>query len=99
MNLAGGDCVDDIEKLEADEGFCRILAESEKHGTDAEGETGAEEALAQRAEPDTAVGLGDIPVSCRAFIMRSRRRLREKGKAFIPAANEHLKALAGSTVN
>jgi len=25
LNFAGSDCVDDIEKLEAEEGFCRIL--------------------------------------------------------------------------
>ena len=32
LNLAGGDCVDDIEKLEADEGFCRILRKAEIQG-------------------------------------------------------------------
>ena len=25
LNLAGGDCVDDLRKLEKDEGFCRVL--------------------------------------------------------------------------
>ena len=32
LNLAGGDCVEDMEKLEADEGFCRILRKVEKQG-------------------------------------------------------------------
>ena len=25
LNLAGGDCVDDLDILEADEGFCRVM--------------------------------------------------------------------------
>jgi hypothetical protein len=32
LNLAGGDCVDDIEKLEADEGFFRVLRKAEVRG-------------------------------------------------------------------
>lgn len=32
LNLAGGDCVEDMEKLEADEGFCRILRKVEEQG-------------------------------------------------------------------
>ncbi len=29
LNLTGGDCVDDLQQLECDEGFCRILCQSE----------------------------------------------------------------------
>ena len=32
LNLAGGDCVDDLNILEADEGFCRILRRVELDG-------------------------------------------------------------------
>ena len=32
LNLAGGDCVDDLRVLEADEGFCRILRRIELKG-------------------------------------------------------------------
>ena len=32
LNLAGGDCVDDLRILEADEGFCRILNRIELKG-------------------------------------------------------------------
>ena len=32
LNLAGGDCVDDIKKLEADDGFCEVLKKAEVHG-------------------------------------------------------------------
>jgi len=32
LNLAGGDCVDDVNRLESDEGLCRIIKRTEKHG-------------------------------------------------------------------
>ncbi len=32
LNLAGGDCVDDLKILEADEGFCKIMRKSEMYG-------------------------------------------------------------------
>jgi len=32
LNLAGGDCVDDIKMLEADDGFCEVLKKAELHG-------------------------------------------------------------------
>ena len=32
LNLAGGDCVEDIKKLEADDGFCEVLKKAELHG-------------------------------------------------------------------
>ena len=30
LNLAGGDCVDDLEKLEGDDGFCKVLRRVEQ---------------------------------------------------------------------
>ena len=32
LNLAGGDCVEDIKKLEADDRFCEVLNKAEIHG-------------------------------------------------------------------
>lgn len=32
LNVAGGDCVDDVRVLESDEGFCRFLREIEGYG-------------------------------------------------------------------
>ena len=32
LNLAGGDCVDDIRVVEADDGFCEILKKAEMYG-------------------------------------------------------------------
>jgi len=32
LNLAGGECVDDLRRLEDDEGFCRVLRRIEQKG-------------------------------------------------------------------
>lgn len=32
LNLAGGECVEDLNRLEGDEGFCRILEKVGKYG-------------------------------------------------------------------
>ncbi len=32
LNLAGGDCIEDLRKLEGDEGFCRVLRRVELKG-------------------------------------------------------------------
>ena len=32
LNLAGGDCVEDMKVLEGDDGFCEILKKAEMHG-------------------------------------------------------------------
>ena len=32
LNLAGGDCVDDLERLEGDDGFCKVLRRIEQKG-------------------------------------------------------------------
>ena len=32
LNIAGGVCVDDVNRLESDEGLCRIIKRAQKHG-------------------------------------------------------------------
>ena len=32
LNLAGGDCVEDLNRLEEDEGFCKVLNRTQMHG-------------------------------------------------------------------
>ncbi len=32
LNLAGGDCVEDIKVVEADDGFCEVFKKAEMHG-------------------------------------------------------------------
>jgi hypothetical protein len=63
LNLAGGDCVDDLRVVEGDEGFCRVLREFEFYGRDGIGEASAQEAVAQTTHSDVPVFNCDAWVS------------------------------------
>ena len=94
LNLAGGDCVDDLKILEADEGFCKILRQSEMHGLRRK----VRRAMEQRWRKEKK---RSVPSPSAAFRYLSKfhdpeqEKIREqaKVKAFIPGFNEHLKGL------
>jgi len=95
LNLAGGDCVDDLKILEADEGFCRILRQSESYGLKRK----FRRALERRWRKEKK---RSVPSPSAAFRYLSKFhnaeqeeiRLKTNVKAFIPEPNEHLKGLA-----
>ena len=94
LNLAGGDCVDDLKILEADEGFCKILRQSEMHGLRRK----VRRALEKRWRKEKK---RSVPSPSAAFRYLSKfhdpeqEKIREqvKVKAFIPGFNEHLEGL------
>lgn len=93
LNLAGGDCVEDMEKLEADEGFCRILRKVEKQGLTRK----ERRVIKNRWRKGQSRTLPSASVIFRYlgnFHDAEQEKHREKGKAFIPEANGHLKSLA-----
>ncbi len=93
LNLAGGDCVDDIEKLEGDEGFCRILRKAEMQGLTRK----EKRDMKRRWRKERTRTMPSASVIFRYlsnFHDKDQERLREKGKSFIPAANEHLPAFS-----
>lgn len=92
LNLAGGDCVDDIEKLEADEGFCRIYRKAETYGMKRK-ERREMEKRWRKGRTRTFPSASAIFRYLEKFHDGEQEKLRVQGKAFIPAANEHLKAL------
>lgn len=91
LNLVGGDSVEDIDKLEADEGFCRILRKVETHGL-----TKKERRMLKKrwrkGRKRTLPSASAIFRYLASFHNAEEEKLRVKGKAFIPASNEHLKA-------
>lgn len=92
LNLAGGDSVNDIERLEGDEGFCRILKKAEQQGLTRKDRRDSQHRWRKgrtRALPSASVLFRYLE----NFHSPEQEQLREEGKAFIPAANEHLKAL------
>jgi len=90
LNLAGGDCVDDIKMLEADDGFCEVLKKAEMHGLRRK----ARRALLRRwrKEKTRAVpSASSIFRYLEKFHSAEQEKLRQPGKAFIPAPNDHLR--------
>ncbi len=94
LNLSGGDCVDDLKILEADEGFCEILRKSEIHGLRRK----VRRSLERRWRKEKK---RSVPSPSAAFrylskfhdTEQNKDREASKVKAFIPKLNEHLKGL------
>ena len=90
LNLAGGECVEDLNRLEGDEGFCRVLRKVAKHGL--KGKERKE--LEGRWRKERRRGVPSPSAVFRyleGFHDQVQLGLREKGKAFIPAGNDHLR--------
>ena len=92
LNLAGGDCVDDIRILEKDEGFCKVLGRVETKGLTRQ----QRRALERRWRKERHRSVPSPSALFRyleAFHDPGEEIKREQGKAFIPAPNEHLQGL------
>ena len=92
LNLAGGDCVDDIRILEKDEGFCQVLGRVETKGLTRQQRREMERRWRKerhRSVPSPSALFRYLE----AFHDPGEERKREGGKAFIPASNEHLQGL------
>ena len=92
LNLVGGDCVEDVNRLESDEGFCRLLGKALSHGLSRKGRRG----LKKRWRKEKSRGVPSSSAVFRylaEFHDRDQEGLRQPGKAFIPAANEALQGL------
>jgi hypothetical protein len=93
LNLAGGDCVDDLRVIEGDEGFCRLVREFEFYGR-----TRSEKrALARRWRKERTRTFPS-PTSMREYLElfhdKDQEKLRKEHEAFIPEPSRLLTALA-----
>ena len=93
LNLAGGDCVEDLERVQKDEGFCKLLRRVEQQGM----------RRSERREVDrrwrkerwrSVPAPSSVFRYLSAFHDGSQEETRKGGKAFIPVPNEHLRGLA-----
>jgi hypothetical protein len=92
LNLAGGDSVDDIKVLEKDEGFRRVLGRVEAQGLSRQQQRAQERRWRKechRSVPSPSALFRYLE----AFHDPLEEKKREKGKAFIPASNQHLQGL------
>lgn len=92
LNLAGGECVEDLRLLEKDAGFARILRRVETHGLARKERRVLERRwrkARRRAVPSPSVVFRYLA----AFHDAEQAEQREVGRAFIPEPNEHLRSL------
>jgi len=94
LNLTDGQGISDLDILEGDEGFCRVLRESVGFGRSRQERRALKKSLRKgqsRSVPS--------PSSVNRYLSRfhdpEQEKLREPEKSFIPAANKHLRALIG----
>jgi hypothetical protein len=92
LNLAGGDCVDDLERLEHDGGLALILRDIERFVLTRK-ERQAMTARWRRERTRTLPSPSSMSEWLERFHNPDEEALREKGKAFIPAMTEHLRSL------
>jgi hypothetical protein len=92
LNIAGGDCVEDLGKVQKDEGFCKILRRVEQHGVKRSERREEERRWRKerwRSVPSSSAAFRYLS----AFHDNDQDSKRITGKAFIPIPNEHLRGL------
>jgi hypothetical protein len=93
LNLAGGQCVEDLAKLEGDEGFALILHRTETFALPRAERRELE--LRWRKSTDRSVpSISALRRFLLLFHDPAQEELRVSGQAFIPAPNEALRSLA-----
>ncbi len=92
LNVAGGDCVDDLTILESDDGLCRVVREYEDCGRTSAERRGLKKRWRKkrcRTFPSQTAVLDYL----RLFHDEDQEERRQPGKAFIPARTEGLDGL------
>ena len=92
LNLAGGDCVADLEKLEADEGLCQIMRKVEHYGLPRQQRRSLERRW-RKERRRTFSSASPVFRYLAAFHDPDQEGKRQDHSAFIPKANENLQAL------
>ncbi len=93
LNIAGGDCVDDLRILEKDNGFTRVLRRVEMHGLRRR-ERREQGRRWRKGRSRTVPSPSAVFRYLAAFDNPAEESKRADRRAFIPAANEHLQALS-----
>jgi hypothetical protein len=92
LNLAGGTCVEDLKKLEEDEGFCQVLGRVELAGL-GRWQRRERERRWRKEKKRTVPSPSAVFRYLAAFHDEEQEQQRQEGKAFIPVANRYLKGL------
>ncbi len=92
LNLAGGDCMGDIQTLEADRGLCRMVRQAECHRLTRK-ERREQERRFRKGRVRTFPAPSRICEWLEQFHDPAQEQERVEGKAFIPQMNAHLSGL------
>jgi hypothetical protein len=92
LNLAGGECVEDVNRLEADEGFCRIWEKARRSVLNRK-QRREEKKRWRKGKRRGIPSPSAIFRYLEGFHEDREEELREAGKAYIPAANNSLRGL------
>lgn len=90
LNLSGGECVQDLNRLESDEGLCRVLRKAQKHGMNRQ-QRRSFISRWRKGQQRTIPSPSSVFRYLLRFHDKGQEELREIGKAFIPCPNKHLK--------
>jgi hypothetical protein len=92
LNLAGGDCVEDLSKVEKDEGFCQVLRRVGQQGMKRR-ERREQDRRWRKEQKRSVPSASSAFRYLSAFHDGEQEKKRVEGKAFIPVPNEHLRGL------
>ena len=95
LNIAGGDCVDDIEKLERDAGLRTLLLKFETQEMTRK-ERRAYEKRWRKKKERAFPSASSLSRYLEQFHALDQEKLREEGVAFIPSPNEQLQVTVHS---
>lgn len=93
LNLAGGDCVEDLRTLEGDEGFCRVLRQVEFKGLPRR-QRRERERRWRRERHRSVPSPSAVFRYLAAFHNSEEGEKRRAGTAFIPLPNEHMQGFS-----
>ncbi len=93
LNLAGGECVDDLRVLESDDGFCRLLQRVEMQGLRRK-ERRELERRWRREKRRVLPSPSSVFRYLAAFHDEEQEKSRQEGKAFVPAPSRYLQGLS-----
>lgn len=95
LNLAGGDCVDDLEQLNADKGFCKLLKWCVNRALSRRQRREVGRRW-RRAKNRSIASASAARRWLSGFHDEVQEKLRVPGKAFIPKPNKHLSGLVAA---
>ena len=92
LNLVGGDCVEDVNRLELDEGFCRLFGKALSQGLSRKGRRELKKRW-RKEKKRSVPSSSSVFRYLGEFHDKGEDGLRELGKAYIPEGNKSLKGL------